>query len=73
MDIQILLIPQQLKTYSQVLTIAQKVEQGLEKKNRSQMKNHAMKQPFQQMAEEAQSELQEPQRPNDHFNHPLFI
>jgi len=27
MDIQILLIPQQLKTYSQVLTIAREVEQ----------------------------------------------
>ena len=34
MDIQILLMPQQLKTYSQVLTIAREVERGLKKKNR---------------------------------------
>jgi len=32
MDIQIFLIPQQLKTFSQVFTIAKEVEQGLEKK-----------------------------------------
>ena len=49
MDIQILLIPQQLKTYSQVFIIAREVEQGLEKKNHSQMKNQALKRPFQQM------------------------
>ena len=48
-DSQMLLIPQQLKTYSQVLTIAQKVKQGLKKKNRNQMKNKAMKWPFQQI------------------------
>ena len=35
MDIQILLIPQQLKIYSQVLSIARDVERGLEK-NRDQ-------------------------------------
>ena len=33
-DIQMLLIPHQLKTYSQVLSIAHDVEQGLEKKKR---------------------------------------
>ena len=32
MDIQLFLIPQQLKTYSQVLSIAREVERGLEKK-----------------------------------------
>jgi len=31
MNIQIFLIPQQLKTYSQVLTITRDVERGLEK------------------------------------------
>ena len=35
MDIQMLLIHQQLKTYFQVLTIAHDVERGFEKKNRS--------------------------------------
>jgi len=40
---------QQLKTCSQVLTIAWEVKRGLEKKNHSQMKNQAMKRPFQQM------------------------
>ena len=40
-----LLIPQQLKTYSQVLTIARDVERGLEKE-RSQMMTKAMKEPF---------------------------
>ena len=49
MDIQMHLIPQQLKTYSQVLTIAREVERRLEKKNRSPMQNKLMKQPFQQM------------------------
>jgi len=43
------LIPQQLKTYSQVLTIAREVERGLEKKNLNQMRNQAMKRPFQQL------------------------
>ena len=33
MDSQVLLILQQLKAYSQVLTIAREVERGLEKKN----------------------------------------
>jgi len=36
-DIQMLLIPQQLKTYSHILTITRKVEQRLEKKNKSQI------------------------------------
>ena len=46
MDIQIFLIPQQLKMYSQVLSIAHKVEQGLEKKDMHQMQNKPMKRPF---------------------------
>ena len=33
MDVQMFLIPQQLKTYSQVLSIAHEVERGLEKKS----------------------------------------
>ena len=37
MKIQMFLIPQQLKMYSQVLTIAQEVEQKLEKKNQDKM------------------------------------
>jgi len=49
MDIRMLLIPQQLKTYSQVLTIARDVERGLEKKNQNQIQNKPMKRPFQQM------------------------
>ena len=49
MDIQIFLIPQQLKIYSQVLTISREVERGLEKKNHTQMQNRAMKRSFQQM------------------------
>jgi len=49
MDIQVLLIPQQLKTYSQVLTVAREVERGLEKKNLDQMRRQAMKRPFQQL------------------------
>jgi len=49
MDIQVLLIPQQLKTYSPVLTIAGKVKRGLEKKNLNQKRNQAMKRPFQQL------------------------
>ena len=48
MDIQILLMPQQLKTYSQVLTIAQEVEQGLEKKKSNMIRNQTMKRPFPQ-------------------------
>ena len=39
MDIQIFLIAQQLKTYSQVLSIAREVERGLEKKDKHQMQN----------------------------------
>ena len=35
-DIQLFLIPQQFKTYSQVLSIAHEVERGLKKKSRSQ-------------------------------------
>jgi len=43
MDIQMFLIPQQLKTYSQVLFIACEVEWGLEKKDKNQMHNRPMK------------------------------
>ena len=43
MDIQMSLIPQQLKTYSQVLYIAREVEQGLERKNKIQMQNKSQK------------------------------
>ena len=46
MDIQIFLIPQQLKTYSQVLSIAREVERGLEKKDKHQMQNRPVKRPF---------------------------
>ena len=45
MEIQMSLIPQQLKTYSQVLTIACDIEKGLEKE-RSQVMNKTMKKPF---------------------------
>jgi len=48
-DIQMLLIHYQLKSYSQVLTIARDLEQGLEKKNRSKLQNKPMKRPFQQV------------------------
>ena len=50
MDIQMFLIPQQLKTYSRMLTIAREVEQGLKKKNRNQIQNETMKRSFQQMS-----------------------
>ena len=46
MDIQIFLIPQQLKTYSQVLSIAREVERGLEKKDKHQLSNKQVKRPF---------------------------
>ena len=49
MDIQVLLIPQQLKTYSQVLTIAREVERGPEKKKFNLIRNQAMKRPLPQM------------------------
>ena len=39
MDVQMFLIPQQLKTYSQVLSIAREVERGLEKKSENQVCN----------------------------------
>ena len=48
MDIQILLMPQQLKTYSQVLTIAREVERGLEKGKSNMIRNQTMKGPFPQ-------------------------
>ena len=35
MDIQMFLIPQQLKMYSQILSIAREVEQALEKKDKN--------------------------------------
>jgi len=49
MDIQVLLILQQLKTYSQVFTIAWEVDRGLEKKKLNQIRSQAMKRPFQQL------------------------
>ena len=52
MDIQILLIPHQLKTYSQVLIIAGEVERGLEKKNQDQEQDMSGKRTFQQMDRE---------------------
>jgi len=52
MDIQVFLMPQQLKTYSEVLTIAREVERGLEKKKVNQIRNQAMKRPFQLIDEE---------------------
>ena len=52
MDIQVFLMPQQLKTYSEVLTIAREVERGLEKKKLTLIRNQAMKRPFQLMDEE---------------------
>ena len=47
-DIQMLLIPHQLKTYSQVLYITRDVEQELEKKKRSELQHKPMKRQFQQ-------------------------
>ena len=44
-----LLIPHQLKTYSQVLSIARDVEQGLEKKRRVELQHKPMKRQFQQV------------------------
>ena len=52
MDLQVFLMPQQLKTYSEVLTIAREVERGLEKKKENQMKSQAKKRPFELMDEE---------------------
>jgi len=52
MDIQMFLMPQQLKTYSEVLTIAREVERGLEKKRLTQMRDQAKKRPFELMDEE---------------------
>ena len=49
MDIQMLIILQQLKTYSQVLAIAREVARGLEKKSKSQIQNKDVKRPFPQM------------------------
>jgi len=49
---QMFLIPQQLKMYSQVLSIACEVEQGLEKKREHQVQNKPVKRPFQLMNEE---------------------
>ena len=46
MNFQILLIPQQLKTYSQVLSIAREVERGLEKKNQDQEQDKPGKRTF---------------------------
>ena len=52
MDIQLFLIPLQLKMYSQVLSIAREVERGLVKKSRSQKQIESAKQTFQQMGQE---------------------
>ena len=46
MDIQMLLIPQQLKTYTQVLTIVQEIERGLIRKEKSQVRKDMMKKSF---------------------------
>ena len=46
-DIQMLLIPHHLKTYSQVLSIACDVEQELEKKRRVELRYKPMKRQFQ--------------------------
>ena len=46
------LISQQLKTYSQVLTLAREVEQGLERKNKKQKKDELVKRTFQHMNDE---------------------
>ena len=58
-DIQIFLIPQQLKMYSQVLSISREVERGLEKKDKHQIQNMSVKRPFQMMDEE------DPTRPSN--------
>ena len=52
MDIQMFFIPQQLKTYSQVLSISCEVERELEKKDKHHMQNRPVKRPFQLMNEE---------------------
>ena len=49
MYIQVFLSSHQPKTYYQVLSIAHEVERGLKKKNLNQMRNQAMKRPFQQL------------------------
>jgi len=48
LDLQAFLLPQQMKTYSEVLTIAREVERVLQRKQ----ENQAMKRPFQLMDEE---------------------
>ena len=45
--IQMFLIPQQLKTYSQALIIAREVERGLGKKRQNEMQRKSVKRPFQ--------------------------
>jgi len=46
MDIQMFLMPQQLKTYAEVLTIAREIERGFEQKRLIQMRNQAKKRPY---------------------------
>jgi len=46
MQIQMFLIPQQLKSYSQVLIIAREVERGLGKKRQDEMQRKSVKRPF---------------------------
>ena len=60
-DIQMLLIPHQQKTYSQVLSIARDVEQGLEKKWRVELRYKPMKRQSSRCIEGIQSDLLVPQ------------
>jgi len=52
MDIQMYMMSQELKTYASVLSTARKVERGFEKTQGDQMRQQAMKRPFQLMGEE---------------------
>ena len=46
MDIHMLLIPQQLKTYAQILTVAREIERGLIRKEKNQVREDLLKKPF---------------------------
>ena len=63
-----LLVPHQLKTYPQVLSIAHDVEQGLEKKRRVELLHKPMKRQFQRVNEGIQSDLLVPQKPSGLFS-----
>ena len=52
MNIQMFLIPEQLKTYSQSLTIAHEVERGLEKKNQKKIQKKLVMQSLHSMESE---------------------